>query len=119
MTEKTTCCIAGAGPAGAVLGLLLARSGIDVIVLEKHGDFLRDFRGDTIHPSTLEVIDELGLATRFAQLPQRHVVGLTVVTDEQEFTLADLRELRSGYRFIAMVPQWDFLTLVTNEAARY
>jgi 2-polyprenyl-6-methoxyphenol hydroxylase-like FAD-dependent oxidoreductase len=119
MADTTTCCIAGGGPAGAVLGLLLARSGIDVIVLEKHGDFLRDFRGDTIHPSTREVIDELGLGPRFEELPQHKVRRFGAVTDEGEITFADLRLLRSRHPYITFVPQWDFLTMVTEEAARY
>jgi 2-polyprenyl-6-methoxyphenol hydroxylase-like FAD-dependent oxidoreductase len=119
MAETTTCCIAGGGPAGAVLGLLLARSGIDVVVLEKHGDFLRDFRGDTIHPATREVIDELGLGPAFERLPQRKVERLNVVTDAGEVPLADLRWLKSRHPYITFVPQWDFLTMVTEEAARY
>ncbi|MCW2902454.1 MAG: hypothetical protein JWO67_4719 [Streptosporangiaceae bacterium] len=119
MGDTTTCCIAGGGPAGAVLGLLLARSGIDVIVLEKHGDFLRDFRGDTIHPSTREILDEIGLGPRFEELPQRKVDRVNVVTDQGEIALADLRLLRSRHPYITFVPQWDFLTLVTEEAARY
>src|SRR5712691_3354057 len=85
---RVRCCIAGCGPAGAVLGLLLARAGIDVLVLEKHGDFLRDFRGDTIHPSTLEILDEMGLAERFLQLPHSEVseVGGQAGGDTVEFT---------------------------------
>ncbi|MBC6459253.1 FAD-dependent oxidoreductase [Actinomadura sp. HBU206391] len=119
MGESTTCCIAGSGPAGAVLGLLLARSGIDVIVLEKHGDFLRDFRGDTIHPSTREVIDELGLGPRFEELPQRKVERLNVVTDTGEIAFVDLGLLKSRHPYITFIPQWDFLTMVTEEAAKY
>lgn len=119
MGETTTCCIAGGGPAGAVLGLLLARSGIDVIVLEKHGDFLRDFRGDTIHPSTLDVLDEIGLGERFEELEHRKVGTLNMITDDGEFPLADLRGLRGRHRYVAMVPQWDFLTMITEEASRH
>ncbi|MYZ40913.1 MULTISPECIES: FAD-dependent monooxygenase, partial [unclassified Streptomyces] len=74
--ERTRCCVVGGGPAGMVLGLLLARAGVEVTVLEKHGDFLRDFRGDTVHPSTLALLDELGLAERFARLPQRRVTAV-------------------------------------------
>jgi 2-polyprenyl-6-methoxyphenol hydroxylase-like FAD-dependent oxidoreductase len=119
MDQTTTCCIAGGGPAGALLGLLLARSGIDVIVLEKHGDFLRDFRGDTIHPSTLDVLDELGLGERFERLPHRKVKGLTLIADDGEALLSDLRALRSRHPYIALVPQWDFLDMITEAAAGY
>src|ERR671927_1197982 len=79
--RHATCCIAGCGPAGAMLGLLLARKGVDVLVLEKHGDFLRDFRGDTLHPSTLQLIDELGLIDEFLSLPHRKVSELNAVLD--------------------------------------
>ncbi|MGI5166911.1 FAD-dependent oxidoreductase [Spirillospora sp. CA-253888] len=119
MTERTTCCIAGGGPAGAVLGLLLARAGVEVTVLEKHGDFLRDFRGDTIHPSTLDVLDELGLGDRFERMPHRKVTGLNVVTDDGTAVLSDLGALPGRHPYIAMVPQWDFLNMITEEAARY
>ena len=115
----TTCCIAGGGPAGAMLGLILARAGIDVIVLEKHGDFLRDFRGDTVHPSTLDVLDELGLGDRFEQLEHRKIDNFTVVTDDGEAAVGNLWALKSRHPYIAMVPQWDFLTMLTEEAARY
>ncbi|MFC4913368.1 FAD-dependent oxidoreductase [Actinomadura gamaensis] len=119
MTGRTdvTVCVAGGGPAGTVLGLLLARSGIGVAVLEKHGDFLRDFRGDTIHPSTLDVLDEIGLGERFERLDHRKVTGLDVVTGDGEFSVADLGALRERHPYIAMVPQWDFLTMITEAAA--
>ncbi len=113
------CCIAGCGPAGAILGLLLARAGIDVLVLEKHGDFLRDFRGDTIHPSTLEILDELGLAERFLTLPHSQVSAFTLRTTAGETVSIDFRGLRTRFPFIAFVPQWDFLSFVTQEAQRY
>jgi 2-polyprenyl-6-methoxyphenol hydroxylase-like FAD-dependent oxidoreductase len=117
--SRVRCCVAGCGPAGAVFALLLARAGVDVLVLEKHGDFRRDFRGDTIHPSTLEILDEMGLAERFLQLPHTEVSALggqTPAGDKIEFSLA---RLRTKIPFIAFVPQWDFLTFVTQEAARY
>ncbi len=115
---EVRCCIAGCGPAGAMLGLLLARAGVDVLVLEKHGDFLRDFRGDTIHPSTLEILHELGLAERFLQLPHTKVAVLRIELPDEELSV-DLRRIGGRFPFIAFVPQWDFLDFVTGEAARY
>ncbi|RKS09076.1 2-polyprenyl-6-methoxyphenol hydroxylase-like FAD-dependent oxidoreductase [Nocardiopsis sp. Huas11] len=117
MTEHTTCVIAGGGPAGMVLGLLLARGGVDVTVLEKHGDFLRDFRGDTVHPSTLRLLDELGLGERFAALPHSRVdeVALPDVHGDR-VVFADLTRLRAPYPYIAMVPQWDLLNLLAEAA---
>ncbi len=102
-----------------MLGLLLARAGIEVLVLEKHGDFLRDFRGDTIHPSTLEILHELGLAERFLALPHSQVTALTVELPSGERISVDLRRVGGRYPFIAFVPQWDFLDFITREAARY
>ncbi|MQY04315.1 FAD-dependent oxidoreductase [Actinomadura macrotermitis] len=119
MTETTTCCIAGGGPAGVFLGLLLARAGVEVTVLEKHGDFLRDFRGDTIHPSTLDVLDELGLGDRFAKLAHRRIGEVRFVTDDAEVTAGDLRALGGRHPYIAMVPQWDLLDMIAGEAARH
>jgi 2-polyprenyl-6-methoxyphenol hydroxylase-like FAD-dependent oxidoreductase len=116
--SRVTCCIAGCGPAGAMLGLLLARAGVDVLVLEKHGDFLRDFRGDTLHPSTLRLFDELGLAGRLLDLPHQEAQVLGVTTDAGEFTLADFRRLPGRYRFLAFMPQWDFLDFVVDQARR-
>jgi 2-polyprenyl-6-methoxyphenol hydroxylase-like FAD-dependent oxidoreductase len=103
-----------------VLALLLARSGVDVTILEKHGDFLRDFRGDTVHPSTLALLDELGLGPRFAALPQRHVSTVQVPAGPggPMLTVADLRVLAPPYNYIAMVPQWDLLNLLADEARR-
>src|SRR5690348_865547 len=120
MEERTTCCVVGGGPAGMVLALLLARSGVDVTVLEKHGDFLRDFRGDTVHPSTLWLLDQLGLAARFAALPQRRVrtVQLPAGPGGPMFTVGDLGMLRPPYNYVAMVPQWDLLNLLADEAGR-
>ncbi|KIZ14697.1 FAD-dependent oxidoreductase [Streptomyces natalensis] len=118
--ERTTCCVVGGGPAGMVLGLLLARAGVDVTVLEKHGDFLRDFRGDTVHPSTLALLDELGLGQRFARLPQRRVttVQLPLGSDGTLVTVGDIAALRGRFNYIAMVPQWDLLDLLADEARR-
>ena len=116
---ETRCCIAGCGPAGAVLGYLLARAGIDVLLLEKHGDFLRDFRGDTIHPSTLEILDELGLAERFLKLPHSRSAEFTLRTSAGDGIRFNFRGLPTRYPFIAFVPQWDFLDFITAEARRY
>ena len=107
------CCICGGGPAGMMLGLLLARAGVAVTVLEKHGDFLRDFRGDTVHPSTLQILDELGLRERFDQLPQRRVDQLSGVVGGRVQPLGDFRGLRP-YGYLALVPQWDLLNLLAD-----
>ena len=114
----TTCCIAGGGPAGMMLGLLLARAGVDVLVLEKHADFLRDFRGDTIHPSTLEVMHELGVLDRFLRLPHREVTELRAQIGETVLTIADFSHLPTRCRFIALMPQWDFLDFLRDDGER-
>jgi 2-polyprenyl-6-methoxyphenol hydroxylase-like FAD-dependent oxidoreductase len=111
--------IAGCGPAGAVLGLLLARVGLRVTVVEKHGDFLRDFRGDTIHASTLTLLDELGLGDEFARLDQQRITEVRVAAGDREWSLADLRRIPGRHREIALMPQWDFLDFVTRHAAGY
>ncbi|AVH60689.1 MULTISPECIES: FAD-dependent oxidoreductase [Streptomyces] len=118
--ERTTCCVVGGGPAGMVFGLLLARAGVAVTVLEKHGDFLRDFRGDTVHPSTLALLDDLGLAERFARLEQRRVtrVQLPLGTDGALITVSDISALPGPYNYVAMVPQWDLLDLLADEARK-
>ena len=113
------CCIAGGGPAGMMLGYLLARAGVEVLVLEKHADFLRDFRGDTIHPSTLEVMDELGLLDEFLRLPHQEVYELNAQVGQMGLTIADFRYLPTRCRFIALMPQWDFLNFLAEQAARY
>lgn len=115
--RRTTCVIIGGGPAGMVLGLLLARRGIRVTVLEKHRDFLRDFRGDTVHPSTLRLLDDLGLFERFDALPQSRVTQFRLPTaDGRDVVLADLSRLRTPHPYIAMVPQWDLLDLLAEAA---
>ena len=122
MTDNTLsvrCCVAGGGPAGMMLGFLLARAGVDVLVLEKHADFLRDFRGDTIHPSTLEVMHELGLLNEFLKLPHQEVRELNGQVGEMRLTLADFSRLPTRCGFIAMMPQWDFLNFLAARAARY
>lgn len=120
--ERTTCCVVGGGPAGMMLGLLLARAGVEVTVLEKHGDFLRDFRGDTVHPTTLDLLDDLGLGERFAALPQSRVTSVQLPRpDGRSFqTIGNLSLLeKAGVRhpYVAMVPQWDLLDLLA-EAGR-
>jgi 2-polyprenyl-6-methoxyphenol hydroxylase-like FAD-dependent oxidoreductase len=118
-TLTTDCCISGGGPAGVMLGLLLARAGLDVIVLEKHEDFFRDFRGDTIHPSTIDLLDQLGLRERFDAIPQSEIHTLDVVVNGNRLTPVDFSKLHRKNDFIALMPQWDFLNLLAEEGARY
>ena len=113
------CCIAGGGPAGMMLGLLLARAGIAVLVLEKHADFLRDFRGDTIHPSTLEVMHELGILDEFLQRPHQEVRTLGAQIGDAFLQVADFEHLPTHCRFVALMPQWDFLDFIAEQAKRY
>src|SRR5213594_2909995 len=122
MASKTIsvgCCIAGGGPAGMMLGYLLARAGVDVLVLEKHGDFLRDFRGDTIHPSTLEVLHELGILEDFLKCPHQEIRQLRGWVGDEQLTMADFTHLPTHCRFLALMPQWDFLDFITERARRY
>ena len=120
MTETTTtCCIAGGGPAGMMLGYLLARAGIEVVVLEKHADFLRDFRGDTVHPSTLEVMNELGLYDEFLQCPHQQVDTLTATIGEQVIHAADFTHLPTRAKFMALMPQWDFLNFLAAKGKAF
>ncbi|NKQ56193.1 FAD-dependent oxidoreductase [Amycolatopsis sp. K13G38] len=115
MSERTTCLVTGGGPAGMVLGLLLARAGVDVTVLEKHGDFLRDFRGDTVHPSTLTLLDEMGLGEKFAALPQSRLNEVSIQgEDGTRLRVADFRTLKTAHPYVAMVPQWDLLNLLAD-----
>ena len=115
----TQCCIAGGGPAGMMLGLLLARVGIDVVVLEKHRDFLRDFRGDTIHPSTMQIMHELGVLERFLARPHQKVDRLGVQFGAEFLQVADFSKLPTRCKFIAMMPQWDFLDFLADEARAF
>ena len=115
-TSRTTCCVVGGGPAGTILGLLLARAGVAVTVLEKHGDFLRDFRGDTVHTSTLTLLDELGLWPRFAQLPYRGLTKATIRLDSGDVDFADMGRLNAPHPMVAMVPQWHLLDMLATAA---
>src|SRR5215469_9615157 len=117
--ESTTCCIAGGGPAGVMLGYLLARAGIRVIVLEKHKDFFRDFRGDTIHPSTLELMHELGMVDEFLKLPHQALPCIGGLFGDYAFTAADFSHLPVKCKFIALMPQWDFLNFLSEQGQRF
>jgi 2-polyprenyl-6-methoxyphenol hydroxylase-like FAD-dependent oxidoreductase len=116
---NTRCCIAGGGPAGIMLGYLLARAGVDVVVLEKHADFLRDFRGDTIHPSTLEVMHDLGILTDFLKRPHQEIREIAGQIGDEMIPLADFTHLPTHCKFLAFMPQWDFLDFIKEQAARY
>jgi 2-polyprenyl-6-methoxyphenol hydroxylase-like FAD-dependent oxidoreductase len=112
----TRCCIVGGGPAGMMLGFLLARAGIDVTVLEKHGDFLRDFRGDTVHPSTMQVMHELGLLDAFLARPHSEVRTLAGQIGDDTVQIADFTHLPTRAKFVAFMPQWDFLDFLADQA---
>ncbi|WOH63082.1 FAD-dependent oxidoreductase [Bradyrhizobium sp. BWA-3-5] len=116
---KTRCCIVGGGPAGMMLGYLLGRAGIDVVVLEKHADFFRDFRGDTVHPSTLQVMDELGLIDGFLRLPHQRLQKMEGKFGGETVRIADLSRLNVKYPFIAFMPQWDFLNFLREAGKRF
>jgi 2-polyprenyl-6-methoxyphenol hydroxylase-like FAD-dependent oxidoreductase len=118
-TLATRCCIAGGGPAGVMLGFLLARSGVPVIVLEKHADFFRDFRGDTIHPSTLEVMHELGVLDEFLKRPHQRMNQAAVEIGDEQVTVADLSHLPTRCKFIALMPQWEFLDFLARQGKRF
>ena len=119
MQIKTTCCITGGGPAGITLGYLLARAGVSVVVLEKHADFLRDFRGDTIHPSTLEMMHELGLLEEFLKLPHSKVRQLSVQIGDDHLVVGHFEHLPVHCKFIALMPQWDFLNFLAEHGKRF
>jgi len=118
-TIQTHCCIVGGGPAGMMLGYLLGRAGVETIVLEKHADFFRDFRGDTVHPSTLQVMDELGLINGFLNVPHQQLQKMDGRFGEQSIRIADLSLLSVKYPFIAMMPQWDFLNFLRESGKRF
>nr|QIG99074.1 FAD-dependent oxidoreductase [Bradyrhizobium sp. 6(2017)] len=116
---KVRCCVVGGGPAGMMLGYLLGRAGVDVVVLEKYADFFRDFRGDTVHPSTLQVMDELGLIEGFLKLPHQDIQKLDGMFGGAPVRIADLSRLSVKYPFIAMMPQWDFLNFLRESGRRF
>jgi 2-polyprenyl-6-methoxyphenol hydroxylase-like FAD-dependent oxidoreductase len=118
-TLHTRCCIGGGGPAGMILGFLLARAGVDVIVLEKHADFLRDFRGDTIHPSTLELMYELGLLDDFLRRPHQEFPTVSAQIEDFVVTIADFSHLPLHCKFVGLMPQWEFLNFVAEKAKAY
>src|ERR1700736_2891267 len=116
---RTRCVVVGGGPGGMVAGYLLARAGVDVVVLEKHADFFRDFRGDTVHPSTLELMYELGLLDEFLKRPHQEVVQLFGIIGGTTVPVADFSHLHTHCKFIALMPQWDFLNFLAESGRRY
>lgn len=118
-TLETTCCIVGGGPAGVMLGYLLARKGVEVTVLEKHQDFFRDFRGDTVHPSTLELMYELGLLSDFLRVPHQQLQYISGVVGNFSFRAADFRLVPTHCQFVALMPQWEFLAFLTAQGKKF
>src|SRR6195256_5680488 len=118
-TINTRCCIVGGGPAGMMLGYLLGRAGVETLVLEKHADFFRDFRGDTVHPSTLQVMHELGLIDGFLKLPHQQIQKMDGQFGGSTIRIADLSRLKVNYPFIAFMPQWDFLNFLRESGKRF
>ena len=118
-TYETTCCVVGGGPAGVMLGYLLARAGVSVTVLEKHNDFFRDFRGDTVHPSTLELMYELGILEDFLKVPHQKLETVGGIYGDYAFRVGDFRKLSSHCKFVALMPQWDFLDFLSGKAKQF
>jgi 2-polyprenyl-6-methoxyphenol hydroxylase-like FAD-dependent oxidoreductase len=118
-TLKCRCCVVGGGPAGMIAGFLLARAGVEVVVLEKHGDFLRDFRGDTIHPSTLESMYELGILDAFLRRPHQELKQIGAQIEDTKLTVADFSQLPTHCKFVGLMPQWDFLDFIAEQARAY
>ena len=118
-TLQVRCCIAGGGPAGMMLGYLLGRAGIKTVVLEKHADFLRDFRGDTVHPSTLMIMQELGLVDDFLKLPHSEIRAFAAEIGETRVKIADFARVATPFKFVALMPQWDFLNFLAEKARRF
>ena len=117
--HATTCCVVGGGPAGMMLGYLLARRGVEVTVIEKHRDFFRDFRGDTVHPSTMDVLKELGLLDEFLKLPHQKVTSAGLLLGGMHFNIADFRHVPATCKFVALMPQWDFLNFLAERAREF
>src|SRR5712672_1748234 len=113
------CLVVGGGPAGMMTGYLLARAGVDVVVLEKHPDFNRDFRGDTVHPSTLELLHELGLLEEFLKIPHQQLTSIGGIVGDFAFQAADFRHLPTHCKFVALMPQWDFLDFLSSRAKKF
>src|ERR1700730_2105515 len=118
-TLQVQCCIAGGGPAGMMLGFLLGRAGVNTLVLEKHADFLRDFRGDTVHPSTLKIMQELGLIDDFLKLPHSEIRAFAAEIGDARVKIADFAKVVTPFKFVALMPQWDFLNFLAERSRRF